>query len=54
MVADARTGYKNAILWIQQQIDSNSWYRTDDTRFWVSIPPVRAPLIGYCGEADAV
>jgi len=29
--------YKNAVLWIQQQIDSNSKYLTDDTRFWVDV-----------------
>ncbi|KAL2835497.1 hypothetical protein BJY01DRAFT_238820 [Aspergillus pseudoustus] len=29
--------YKNAVYWIQQQIDSNSVYRSDDTRFWVDV-----------------
>ncbi|PCG93937.1 Hypothetical protein PENO1_081010 [Penicillium occitanis (nom. inval.)] len=32
--------YKNAVEWIQQQIDSNDQYKTDDTRFWVYIPPI--------------
>ncbi|KAL4863376.1 hypothetical protein BDV12DRAFT_202152 [Aspergillus spectabilis] len=27
--------YKSAIEWIQQQIDSDESYLTDDTRFWV-------------------
>ncbi|KAF3045258.1 hypothetical protein E8E11_000597 [Didymella keratinophila] len=26
--------YKSAIQWVQQQIDSNTKYRSDDTRFW--------------------
>ncbi|KAL2821840.1 hypothetical protein BDW59DRAFT_174045 [Aspergillus cavernicola] len=29
--------YKNAVYWIQQQIDSNSAYQSDDTRFWVDV-----------------
>jgi hypothetical protein len=29
--------YKNAVYWIQQQIDSNSAYLSDDTRFWVDV-----------------
>ncbi|KAF7585351.1 hypothetical protein BBP40_011166 [Aspergillus hancockii] len=29
--------YKNSVYWIQQQIDSNSRYRSDDTRFWVDV-----------------
>lgn len=32
--------YKNAVEWIQQQIDSNDQYKWDDTRFWVYIPPI--------------
>jgi len=33
--------YKNGVLWLQQQITSNSKYLTDDTRFWISgIPPI--------------
>ncbi|KAK1763272.1 hypothetical protein QBC33DRAFT_248557 [Phialemonium atrogriseum] len=32
--------YKNAVLWIQQQIDGNSQYKTDDTRFWVNVPAI--------------
>jgi hypothetical protein len=32
--------YKNAIQWIQSQIDSNSKYRSDDTRFWVNVTPI--------------
>ncbi|KAL6230949.1 hypothetical protein BDW75DRAFT_233999 [Aspergillus navahoensis] len=31
------TNYKNAAYWIQQQIDSNSAYLSDDTRFWVDV-----------------
>ncbi|KAH8597457.1 hypothetical protein B0O99DRAFT_650849 [Bisporella sp. PMI_857] len=33
-------GYKSAIQWIKSQIDSNSKYRTDDTRFWVDVQPI--------------
>ncbi|KAL2789413.1 hypothetical protein BJX66DRAFT_339402 [Aspergillus keveii] len=29
--------YKNAVYWIQQQIDRNSVYLSDDTRFWVDV-----------------
>lgn len=32
--------YKSAIQWIQGQIDSNSVYRTDNTRFWVDVTPI--------------
>jgi hypothetical protein len=32
--------YKSAIGWIQGQIDSNSKYRSDDTRFWVDVTPI--------------
>ncbi|KAL0635993.1 hypothetical protein Q9L58_005022 [Maublancomyces gigas] len=29
--------YKTAVLWIQTQLNSNSKYLTDDTRFWVDV-----------------
>jgi hypothetical protein len=29
--------YKNAVFWIQKQIESKSKYKTDDTRFWVDV-----------------
>ena len=29
--------YKKAIEWIQEQIDSDPTYQTDDTRFWVDV-----------------
>ncbi|KAH8153798.1 uncharacterized protein LAJ45_01565 [Morchella importuna] len=29
--------YKTAVLWTQSQINSNSAYLTDDTRFWVDV-----------------
>jgi len=32
--------YKNAVLWIQSQISSNSKYLTDDTRFWVDVTAI--------------
>ncbi|KAJ5200158.1 hypothetical protein N7491_009042 [Penicillium cf. griseofulvum] len=32
--------YKSGVQWIQQQIDSNSAYKYDDTRFWVDIPAI--------------
>ncbi|KAJ5511705.1 hypothetical protein PEX2_059860 [Penicillium expansum] len=32
--------YKNAVYWIQEQIDSNSAYKSDDTRFWVDVTPI--------------
>ncbi|KAL4784914.1 hypothetical protein BJX76DRAFT_326025 [Aspergillus varians] len=32
--------YKSAIEWIQEQIDSDSTYLTDDTRFWVDVTPI--------------
>ncbi|KAF3038540.1 hypothetical protein E8E12_008412 [Didymella heteroderae] len=32
--------YKSAIKWIQSQIDSNSKYKSDDTRFWVDVTPI--------------
>ncbi|KAL2786748.1 hypothetical protein BJX66DRAFT_346642 [Aspergillus keveii] len=32
--------YKTAVYWIQQQIDSNSAYKSDDTRFWVDVEAI--------------
>jgi hypothetical protein len=32
--------YKNAVYWIQGQIDSNSVYKSDDTRFWVDVTAI--------------
>ncbi|KAG7291483.1 hypothetical protein NEMBOFW57_001502 [Staphylotrichum longicolle] len=32
--------YKSAVQWIQSQIDSNSKYKSDDTRFWVNVPAI--------------
>ncbi|KAK6512652.1 hypothetical protein TWF481_001533 [Arthrobotrys musiformis] len=32
--------YKSAIQWIQSQIDSDSKYKWDDTRFWVNVPAI--------------
>ncbi|KAM0472516.1 hypothetical protein ACHAPX_008673 [Trichoderma viride] len=32
--------YKQSVQWIQSQIDSNSQYRSDDTRFWVDVTPI--------------
>jgi len=32
--------YTNAIYWIKSQIDSNSNYLTDNTRFWVNVPAI--------------
>ncbi|CAG8899228.1 unnamed protein product [Penicillium egyptiacum] len=32
--------YKSAVYWIQQQIDSNSVYKSDDTRFWVDVTAI--------------
>jgi hypothetical protein len=29
--------YKNAVFWIQDQLESNTSYLTDDTRFWVDV-----------------
>jgi len=34
------TNYKTAVQWIQSQIDSDSRFRTDDTRFWVDVPAI--------------
>ncbi|KAI5780991.1 hypothetical protein EDC01DRAFT_620105 [Geopyxis carbonaria] len=33
--------YKSAVLWIQQQIESNSAYLTDDTRFYNYVKPIK-------------
>jgi hypothetical protein len=35
-----RKGYRSAIEWIKQQIDSNQVYLRDDTRFWVDVTPI--------------
>ncbi|KAJ0419876.1 hypothetical protein BJY00DRAFT_313580 [Aspergillus carlsbadensis] len=32
--------YKTAVYWIQAQIDSNSVYQSDDTRFWVDVEAI--------------
>lgn len=32
--------YKNAVLWIQQQIESDDKYLTDDTRFYNYVKPI--------------
>jgi Cellulose or protein binding domain len=32
--------YKNAIYWIRDRINSNSANRSNDTRFWVNVPPI--------------
>ncbi|KAL4756450.1 uncharacterized protein BDW70DRAFT_154190 [Aspergillus foveolatus] len=37
---DDINNYKSAVYWIQQQIDSNSVYKTDDTRFWVNVQAI--------------
>ncbi|CRG88505.1 hypothetical protein PISL3812_05536 [Talaromyces islandicus] len=31
------TAYKDAVAWIQQQIESDTKYQSDDTRFWVKV-----------------
>ncbi|KAJ5965387.1 hypothetical protein N7481_012101 [Penicillium waksmanii] len=33
-------GYKDAVLWIQEQIESNEKYQSDDTRFWVNVQAI--------------
>lgn len=38
--ADMWTGYKDAVLWIQQQIESDDKYQSDDTRFWVKVKAI--------------
>lgn len=37
---DCLLDYRNAVYWIQSQIDSKSTYKTDDTRFWVDVPAI--------------
>ncbi|KAI8330071.1 hypothetical protein BC941DRAFT_456933 [Chlamydoabsidia padenii] len=32
--------YKNAVFWIQKQIESDHKYLSDDTRFWVDVVPI--------------
>jgi hypothetical protein len=32
--------YRAAVYWIQAEINSSSIYLSDDTRFWVSVPPI--------------
>ncbi|CAI4219794.1 unnamed protein product [Parascedosporium putredinis] len=32
--------YRTSVEWIQQQIDSQQKYRSDDTRFWVDVTPI--------------
>jgi hypothetical protein len=32
--------YRNAVYWIRDQINSNSANRTNDIRFWVSVPAI--------------
>ncbi|KAJ5099275.1 hypothetical protein N7532_006276 [Penicillium argentinense] len=32
--------YKDAVLWIQQQIESDEKYQSDDTRFWVDVQAI--------------
>ncbi|KAJ5222424.1 uncharacterized protein N7469_008664 [Penicillium citrinum] len=33
-------GYKDAVHWIQQQIESDKKYQSDDTRFWVNVQAI--------------
>ncbi|KAI9935132.1 hypothetical protein ASPWEDRAFT_116569 [Aspergillus wentii DTO 134E9] len=33
-------GYKDAVLWIQEQIESDKKYQSDDTRFWVKVKAI--------------
>ncbi|KAJ5968349.1 hypothetical protein N7501_004597 [Penicillium viridicatum] len=37
--ADIQT-YINGVTWIQQQIESDAKYQTDDTRFWIDVVPI--------------
>ncbi|KAL2814005.1 hypothetical protein BJX63DRAFT_393294 [Aspergillus granulosus] len=37
---DDINNYKSAVYWIQTQIDSNSAYQSDDTRFWVDVEAI--------------
>ncbi|KAJ5184608.1 hypothetical protein N7491_007521 [Penicillium cf. griseofulvum] len=32
--------YMNGVAWIQEQIESDPKYQTDDTRFWVNVTPI--------------
>ncbi|KAH8694877.1 hypothetical protein BGW36DRAFT_428780 [Talaromyces proteolyticus] len=32
--------YKDAVAWIQQQIESDTKYQSDDTRFWVNVQAI--------------
>lgn len=32
--------YQTAVQWIQEQIDSDSKYQSDDTRFWVDVTAI--------------
>jgi hypothetical protein len=32
--------YRNAVHWIRDQLNANSKFRTDDTRFWVRVKPI--------------
>ncbi|QKX60968.1 uncharacterized protein TRUGW13939_08114 [Talaromyces rugulosus] len=34
------TGYKDAVAWIQEQIESDTKFQTDDTRFWVDVQAI--------------
>jgi hypothetical protein len=35
-------GYIDAIAWIQQQIESDEKYQSDDTRFWVDVQAIQS------------
>ncbi|KAF4764672.1 hypothetical protein N7455_010595 [Penicillium solitum] len=37
--ADIQT-YINGVSWIQQQIESDDKYQSDDTRFWIDVVPI--------------
>ncbi|KAL2866227.1 glycoside hydrolase family 134 protein [Aspergillus lucknowensis] len=43
-IEDPNTGdiqtYKEAVYWIQEQIDNDPAYQSDDTRFWVDVTPI--------------
>ncbi|EEU33800.1 uncharacterized protein NECHADRAFT_89135 [Fusarium vanettenii 77-13-4] len=32
--------YRESVEWIQSQIDSDTKYKSDDTRFWVDVTPI--------------
>jgi glycosyl hydrolase family 134 len=34
------TNYKNGVIWIKKQIESDKKYLTDDTRFWIYVKPI--------------